>query len=61
MKVLVAYATRRGATAGIAERVAAALTAAGLSAEARPVEDVKDVGPAMTRSSSAVQHTCSTG
>ena len=44
MKVLVAYATRHGATAGIAERIAAALTTAGLSAEARPVEDVKDVG-----------------
>jgi menaquinone-dependent protoporphyrinogen oxidase len=44
MRVLVAYATRHGATAGIAERVAAALTAAGLSAQARPVEDVKDVG-----------------
>jgi menaquinone-dependent protoporphyrinogen oxidase len=45
MKVLVAYATRHGATAGIAERVAAAPTAAGLSAEARPVEEVRDVGP----------------
>ena len=45
MRVLVAYATRHGATAGIAERVAAALTAAGLSAEARPVEDVRDVEP----------------
>ncbi len=45
MRVLVAYATRHGATAGIAERVAAALTAAGLSAEARPVEDVTDLGP----------------
>ena len=45
MRVLVAYATRHGATAGIAERVAAALTAAGLSAEARPVEAVKDVEP----------------
>ncbi|TVZ07344.1 flavodoxin [Trebonia kvetii] len=43
--VLVAYATRHGATAGIASRVAAALTAAGLPAEARPVEDVKDVEP----------------
>ena len=28
MKVLVAYASRHGATAGIAERIAAALTAA---------------------------------
>jgi menaquinone-dependent protoporphyrinogen oxidase len=45
MRVLVAYATRHGATAGIAERVAAALTAAGMPAEARPVEDVKDVEP----------------
>jgi menaquinone-dependent protoporphyrinogen oxidase len=45
MRVLVAYATRHGATAGIAQRVAAGLGAAGLSAEARPVEDVKDVGP----------------
>jgi len=44
MRVLVAYATRHGATAGIAERVAAALTAAGLPAEAHPVEKVKDVG-----------------
>ena len=40
-----AYTTRHGAAAGIAGRVAAALTAAGLSAKARPVEDVKDVGP----------------
>ena len=44
LKVLVAYATRHGATAGIAERIAAALTAADLSAEVRPVADVKDVG-----------------
>ncbi len=42
---LVAYATRHGATAGIAERIAAALTAAGVSAEARAVEDVKNVEP----------------
>lgn len=45
MRVLVAYATRHGATAGIAERVAAALTADGLSAEAKPVEEVKAVEP----------------
>ena len=45
MRVLVAYATRHGATAGIAGRIAAALTAAGLPAEARPVDDVKDVEP----------------
>ena len=45
MRVLVAYASRHGATAGIAERIAAALTAAGLSAEAQAVEDVKNVEP----------------
>lgn len=45
MRVLVAYATRHGATAGIARRVAAVLTAAGLPAEARPVREVRDVGP----------------
>ena len=45
MRVLVAYATRHGATAGIAERIAAALIAAGLSAEARTVEEVEDVEP----------------
>jgi menaquinone-dependent protoporphyrinogen oxidase len=44
MKVLVAYATRHGATAGIAERVAAGLREAGLSADLRPVNDVRDVG-----------------
>ena len=60
MKVLVAYATRHGATAGIAERVAAALAAAGLPAEARPVEDVKDIEP-YDGSSSAAPRTCSTG
>ena len=45
MNVLVTYATRHGGTAGIAERVSAALTAAGLSAVARPVDEVKDLEP----------------
>lgn len=43
MKVLVVYASRHGATVGIAERIAAGLGAAGLSAEARSVKDVRDV------------------
>ncbi|MBB1512781.1 flavodoxin domain-containing protein [Tessaracoccus sp. MC1679] len=38
MKVLVAYATRHGSTAGIAERIAEVLTQEGLSAQAVPVE-----------------------
>lgn len=45
MNVLVAFATRHGATAEIAERIAARLQAAGLQAEARSVSDVNDVGP----------------
>ena len=43
MRVLVAYASRHGATAGIAERVAAGLRDAGMVAEARPVAQVSDV------------------
>ncbi len=44
MRVLVAYATRHGSTAGIAEHIAAALTEHGLQAEARRVEEVRNVG-----------------
>lgn len=40
MNVLVAYASRHGATAGIAERIAEHLTESGVQAEARPVEEV---------------------
>ncbi len=43
MIVLVAYASRHGSTAGIAERIAAGLRTAGLDAEARSVKDVRDV------------------
>jgi menaquinone-dependent protoporphyrinogen oxidase len=43
MTVLVAYATRHGATAGIAERIAAGLRSAGVFAEARSVNDVRDI------------------
>jgi len=43
MKVLIAYASRHGSTAGIAERIAAELAAAGLEAEAMRTEDVHDV------------------
>ena len=42
MKVLVAYATRHGATAGIAERLAATLTENGIDATAQDVSDVSD-------------------
>lgn len=45
MTVLVAYASRHGSTAGIAERIAEVLRAAGLPAEAHPVEEVRDLGP----------------
>jgi menaquinone-dependent protoporphyrinogen oxidase len=42
-RVLVAYASKYGATQGIAERIAATLAAAGLAAEARPVQAVTDL------------------
>lgn len=40
MNVLVAYASRHGATQGIAERIAAGLRGSGLSAEALPAKSV---------------------
>jgi len=43
MSVLVAYASRHGATQGIGERIAERLRAAGLEVEARRVSDVRDV------------------
>ena len=43
MQLLIAYATRHGATQGIAERIADRLRADGLNAEARPVAEVDDV------------------
>jgi menaquinone-dependent protoporphyrinogen oxidase len=42
MSVLIAYATRHGATAGIAEQIAARLREDGLDAEARPAAEVRD-------------------
>jgi len=45
MKVLVAYATRHGATAGIAERIAATLQAEGFEAEARAAASVRSFAP----------------
>ncbi len=44
MRVLGAYASRHGATQGIAERIAETLRSGGLDAEALPVKGVRDVG-----------------
>ncbi len=44
MSILVAYASKYGATEGIAERIADQLQASGLQAELRPVSAVGDVG-----------------
>lgn len=43
MRVLVAYASRHGATQGIAERITSRLRARGLTVELRPVRIVEDV------------------
>jgi menaquinone-dependent protoporphyrinogen oxidase len=43
LSVLVAYSSKHGATAGIAERIAETLRAAGLEAEARPVKSAAEV------------------
>jgi len=43
MRVLVAYATRHGATQGIAARIARTLEARGMGATLAPVDDVRDV------------------
>ncbi len=43
MTVLVAYASRHGATAGIAERIAEGLRATGLTVEARSVSDIREL------------------
>ena len=45
MIVLVAYATRHGSTAGIAERIAVGLRRAGLTATVSHVKDVREVTP----------------
>jgi menaquinone-dependent protoporphyrinogen oxidase len=42
MTILVAYASRHGATQGIAERIAGRLQAAGLDVELHPAADVRD-------------------
>jgi menaquinone-dependent protoporphyrinogen oxidase len=43
MKVLVAYATRHGATAGLADRIAERLRADGLAAESRVIHSLGDI------------------
>lgn len=44
MSILVAYATKYGATRGIAERIAQRMTEAGQDAEARPINEVGNPG-----------------
>ena len=43
MKVLVAYGSKRGGTAGLAEMIGSAFRALGISAEVRPAREVGDL------------------
>jgi menaquinone-dependent protoporphyrinogen oxidase len=44
-KILVAYASRAGSTAGVAEAIGQTLAESGAQVEVRPMKDVKDLGP----------------
>jgi len=44
-KILVAYASRAGSTAGVAEAIGATLAESGAQVEVRPMKDVKDLAP----------------
>ena len=44
MTILVAYASKHGATQGIADRISERLRQAGKEAEAQSVDDVRDPG-----------------
>lgn len=44
-KILVAYASRTGSTAGVAEAIGKTLSENGAQVEVRPMEDVKDLAP----------------
>ena len=60
MHVLVAYGSKMGGTAGIAELIGDALTDAGLQADVRPVAEVSQLDRT-TRWSSAGRCTAATG
>jgi menaquinone-dependent protoporphyrinogen oxidase len=44
-KILVAYASRAGSTAGVAEAIGQTLTESGAQVEVRPMQDIKDLAP----------------
>jgi menaquinone-dependent protoporphyrinogen oxidase len=44
-QILVAYASRAGSTAGVAEAIGQTLAESGAQVEVRPMQDVEDLAP----------------
>lgn len=44
-KILIAYASKTGSTAGVADRIGETLNQSGLTVDVRPVSEVKDLSP----------------
>jgi menaquinone-dependent protoporphyrinogen oxidase len=44
-KILIAYASRAGSTAGVAEAIGKTLSESGLQVDVRPMKDIKDITP----------------
>jgi len=44
-KILIAYASKTGSTAGVADRLGQTLSQSGLTVDVRPINEVSDLAP----------------